>query len=58
MAMLIDVTRLVARMIVMLARDFLLACLIAMAVLIDVARFVARMIVMLTGFILGHVVLP
>ncbi|MBS4005967.1 hypothetical protein [Rhodopseudomonas sp. AAP120] len=56
--MLIDVTRLMAWVIVMLARDFLLACLIAMAVLIDVARFVARMIVMLTGFILGHVVLP
>ena len=37
MAMLIDVTRLVARMVVMLARDFLLACLIAMAVLIAAA---------------------
>ncbi|WP_175557753.1 hypothetical protein [Rhodopseudomonas pseudopalustris] len=56
--MLIDVTRLMAWVIVMLARNFLLACLIAMAVLIDVARFVARMIVMLTGFFLGHVLLP
>lgn len=58
MAMLIDVTRFMAWVIVMLARNFLLACLIAMAVLIDVARFVARMIVMLTGFFLGHVLLP
>jgi hypothetical protein len=53
-AVLIEIARLVAWMIVVFARDFLLTSLVAVAVLVEIARLVARMIVMWPGFFLRH----
>jgi len=53
-AVLIDIARLVAGMIVVFARDFLLTSLVAMAVLVEITRLVAGMIVMWPGFFLRH----
>ncbi|CCV15028.1 conserved membrane hypothetical protein [Mesorhizobium sp. STM 4661] len=52
MAVLIQVARLVARMIMVLAGHLLLAGLIAVAVLIEIAGRVARVIVMFAGHLL------
>ena len=58
MAMFIQVTRRMARMIVVLAGLFLLPRFVTVAVLIKVARLVSWMIVMLAWFFLGHVGSP
>jgi len=54
MAVLVQIPRLVARMVVVLAGDFLLTSLIAVAVLVEIAGLVARVIVMLAGLFLWH----
>lgn len=51
---LVEVSRSVAGMIVMLTGHFLLPCCVAMAVLIEVPRLVARMIMVLTRLFLCH----
>lgn len=56
-AVLINISRLVAGMIVVLAGHLFLATLVAVAVLIDIPWLVSRMIVMLTGFFLRHSIL-
>ena len=55
MAMGIEIARLVARMIVMLARD-LLHALVSMPLSVEVSRGVTRMIVMLAGYFLHALV--
>jgi hypothetical protein len=56
--MIVEVTRLVAGMVVMLAGLFLLASLVAVAVVIEVAKLVARVIVMFAGLFRCHISSP
>jgi len=51
---LVEIARLVAGVIMMLPRDFLLSSLISMAMLIEVTGLVAGMVVMLTRLLLRH----
>lgn len=57
MTMLIYISRLVAGMIVMLARNFFLAGLVAVAVLIGISRLMVGMIVMWAKLLLRHGIL-
>lgn len=54
MAMLIEITWRVARVVVMRAGFFRLAASIAMTVLVEISRFVTRVIVMRARLLLGH----
>lgn len=54
MAMLVEIARRVARMVVMFAGDFFWAGLVAVAVLVQIARLVSGMIVMRSGLFLWH----
>ncbi|RAI46136.1 hypothetical protein CH341_00075 [Rhodoplanes roseus] len=56
--MLIQISRFVARMIMMLARNLFLSRLIAVPMLIHISRLVSRMIVMRARFVLCHGIPP
>lgn len=58
MTMLIEITRHVPRMIVVLSGNFLFGRLVAVAMLIQISRLVARMLVVLSWLFLRHIVPP